>query len=158
MNANLKEPFERRHGAGSENGRNAVSSRECLQQAAREARAQGRSQSTLRLEAQPQLSGASSHSRAPPWITRPTSYPRQRKKREGPHRAQELALRLAILWKPTGQGEGKGTVAELRGPGARETVPLAQDTEQGGQSRARQPLRFLELITLLQPRTTAWTL
>lgn len=81
----------------------------------------------------------------------------QRKKREGPPRAQELALRLTILWKPTGQGEGKGTVAELRGLGARETVPLAH-TEQGGQSRARQPLRFLELITLLQPRTTAWTL
>lgn len=47
-------------------------------------------------------------------------------------------------------------MAELRGLGARETVPLAH-TEQGGQSRARQPLRFLELITLLQPRTTAWT-
>ena len=48
-------------------------------------------------------------------------------------------------------------MAELRGPGARETVPLAQDTEQGGQSRARQRLRFLELIALLQPRTTACT-
>lgn len=157
LNANLKEPFESKHGASSENGRNAVSSRECLQQAAREAQARGKSQATLRLEAQPQLSGASSHSRAPPWITRPTSHPRQRKKREGPRRAQELALRLAILWKPTGQGEGKGTVAELRGPEVREKVPLAQDTELGRQSRARQRLRFLELIALLQPRTTAWT-
>ena len=105
--------------AGSEDGRNAVSSGECLQQAAREARARarGRSQATLQLEAQPQLSGASSHSWAPPWITGPTSHPCQRRKREGPRRAQELALRLAILWEPTGQGEGKGTVAELRGPG-----------------------------------------
>ena len=51
----------------------------------------------------------------------------------------------------------EGNMAELRGPGARETVPLAQDTEQGGQSRARQLLRFLELIALLQPRTTACT-